>query len=364
MTTITTVPLVPLRWRTVALAALVLFGAHSDARAQAPNRSVGAVKGAPPAEPAPPPPVQIRTWTSRTAVWVGDRVTYTVDVTCAPDVDILADDLARERLKLTGLELVSAASQRTALASGGVTYRFVYELATYEVEAATVQIDHLPVRYYVRQRGQRLEDAAPAGEASARGAQIARRSTIPDSLPRFGVRDERTPVDVPRALAWARPVGAGLVLVSAAPVGLLVIALAWRYRPRRARRPQHALPLTQRALDDVRALDFSRVDQRREAYSRLDAALRRHIGGVTGIPLESLTAAEVAPRLNGNGRGLPIESVAVLLAACERARYAPPGQAPTSEQLEAALASAEELIAARGLKRLIPRLIPSFSFRR
>ncbi|MBI2220090.1 MAG: hypothetical protein HYU53_02665 [Acidobacteria bacterium] len=353
----------PLGWRALALVAGLLAGAGADARAQAPNRSVGAVGEVRSARPAPreaPPPVEIRTRASRTAVWVGDRVTFTVDVTCAPGVDILTDDLAKERLKLTGLELVSATSRRTALDSGGVAYRFDYELATYEVESESVQIDHLPVRYYMRRPGLRLQDAAPAGETSARGAQIARRSTIPDSLPRFGIRDERTPADLPRALGWARPAGAGLALVSAAPVALLVLSLAWRYRPRRARRPRHATPLTQRTLDDLRTLDFSQAAQRREAYGRLDAALRRHLAGLTGMPVESLTAAELIPRLNGHARGVPVDALAALLGDCERARYAPPAGVPTSDQLEEALASTAQLLPSRGLKRFMP----SISFRR
>ena len=53
---------------------------------------------------------------TRTAVWVGDPVTYTVELTCAPKIDILADDLAAERLPLTGLELLGVEVERDAIA--------------------------------------------------------------------------------------------------------------------------------------------------------------------------------------------------------------------------------------------------------
>jgi hypothetical protein len=32
---------------------------------------------------------------SRTAVWVGDRVRFTIDIDCPPGVDVLDDDLSR-----------------------------------------------------------------------------------------------------------------------------------------------------------------------------------------------------------------------------------------------------------------------------
>ena len=65
------------------------------------------------ATPAPAP-VQVQTSVTRTAVWVGDPVTYTVELTCAPKIDILADDLAAERLPLTGLELLGVEVERDA----------------------------------------------------------------------------------------------------------------------------------------------------------------------------------------------------------------------------------------------------------
>ena len=48
----------------------------------------------------------------RPAMWVGDRITYTVTVTCPRGVDIVIDDLGRDKLKLTGLDVVGADSSR------------------------------------------------------------------------------------------------------------------------------------------------------------------------------------------------------------------------------------------------------------
>src|SRR5262245_25960823 len=56
-------------------------------------------------ELATPPPVEVRTSLNRTAVWVGDLVSYSIELRCAPQVDIVTEDLASERLKVDGLEI-------------------------------------------------------------------------------------------------------------------------------------------------------------------------------------------------------------------------------------------------------------------
>ena len=44
---------------------------------------------------AAPAPVQVRASVDRTAIWVGDRVTYAIDIVCGRGVEILLDDLRR-----------------------------------------------------------------------------------------------------------------------------------------------------------------------------------------------------------------------------------------------------------------------------
>src|SRR5262249_20122763 len=39
----------------------------------------------------PPPPPQVVSSVDRTAIWISDRVTYSVDLVCAPGVDVLLD---------------------------------------------------------------------------------------------------------------------------------------------------------------------------------------------------------------------------------------------------------------------------------
>jgi hypothetical protein len=48
----------------------------------------------------------------RPAIWVADRVTYTVDIVCPRGYGILLEDLGREKLRLTGFDAVGSESSR------------------------------------------------------------------------------------------------------------------------------------------------------------------------------------------------------------------------------------------------------------
>lgn len=296
--------------------------------------------GSPPAQE-----VEARAWVSKTALWVGDHVTFTVELACAPNVDILTDDLAKEKLRLDGLEMIAAETERSAQNPEGVTYRVRYELATYEVGAPSLGIGELTVRYYVRRPGQRVEDAAPAGQIRIPGAQLAWRSTIPDEAPALGLRDARPPADLPVALAIARPLGLGLIVLTAAPVVLWGASLVRRARPRRVRRRRReAQTLMRSTLDELQALDVSAAASRREAYGRLDALLRQLAANAAGISAQALTPPEIVERLRANGSALPAETVGALLEECEQARYGPPSRLPSAERLREAIATTEQLV--------------------
>lgn len=295
---------------------------------------------------APPGDIEVRTSVDRTALWTGDRVIYTVEIACPPDVDVLIDDLAPEKLVLSGLEIVSADHERSVSAAGGVTYRYRYRLATYDVTAPALRIGEQSVRYYVRRAGQAAEGAAPAGEVLIGGVQLALRSTLPDEIGALALRDARAAAPLPAALTAARPVGLGLILVSAVPVALWAAALARRlHATRRPRRAPEARAVARRALDELRAVDASSGAERRAAYGRLDALLRRHLAETAGIRAPALTAAEIAARLRANASEPQAEAIGAVLEDCERARYGPAGLLPSAERFRAGMTAAEELLA-------------------
>lgn len=287
-------------------------------------------------------PVEIRTSVSRTAVWVGDRVTYTVDLRCAPNVDVLSDDLLKERLRIEGGEIVSAESERDE-SRGRITHRVRYTLVTYRVDVSSIRIDALPVRYYARGRGQRPGDAAPAGEVMIPPLRVAVRSTIPESDEAIALRPPADPREAPMRQRLARPIGVALVLIAIVPAAVLSLGVSRRlralrtaYDSRRRRQRRHG------SFEDIKALQPASDIERIDAYGKLDAFVRDHLAATTRIAAHSLTPAGLARALEGRTPPLPHQNIQALLAACERARYAP--YPPSAAEWEATLRQAQEVM--------------------
>jgi hypothetical protein len=328
----------------VTVAALALVGGRAAGQAPPPPAAKPAV--AAPADASKQPPVLVTTSLNKTAVWVGDPIVWTVEITCAPNVDVIADDLAADKLQLTGLEVAGSENERIANEDGTTLHRIRYRLRTFDIGQPALRTAPLAVRYYVRQPGQRAEDVTPAGEIQVPGAVLAWRSTIPENLQSVDLRAERRAEPVPQVLRVARPVGIGLVLVSIAPVALWGLSRAQAARgPRVKRRSPRASRNEARAtLEALRNADTATETDRREAYGRLNTALRRHVGVVAGMPALALTPEEVVKRLQVGGSKLQPEGVGEVLTECDRARFGPPEIVPPSDQFQEAVTATERLL--------------------
>jgi hypothetical protein len=291
--------------------------------------------------------VEVRSSVDRSAIWVADRVTWSVEIVCRTGVDILDDDLSTDKLKLEGLELVGGDTSRVT-AGDRTTHVFRYILTTYRVDTPTLKISPLAIRFYVKRPGQRLEDAAPAGEVQVPGAAIAFRSLLPDDQEHYALRDGQSAA--PRAMiyALAQPVGLGLIVVSIAPAAFWIVALVRHRETRHGHRSARQVISEERAsLEAVRAMDISTPDIRRDAYARINTLVRDHLRDVFAVPGPSLTPAEIRPALAARGSRAPAEIVTELLGACEAALYAPPSQLPSAEACRAAIEQAEHVLSAR-----------------
>ena len=342
--------------RAAVLAAVVLTGQGAYAQTkQAQPKQVSpkqASRNAPAPAPAPAPPaapasIQVRASVDRTAIWVADRVTYAIDIVCARGVEILLDDLAKEKLRLNGLEVVSSDSTTTTDAAERTTYRLRYVLSTYRVDVPALSIDPLSARYYERRPGQRLQDIAPAGELQIPGAAIAFRSTLPEQ-PEYELRDGRAAAPRQAVLARAASIGLALVVISLAPAAFVALALVRRRTRKTGRRSARQTRMDKQAtLERLRSLEVTTVEDRRKAYDEISAAVRQHVASATGVPAPSLTAAEVDAALETAAGRVPRESVASLLVSCDAARYGPPDALPSAQACRDALSTAEQVLAGR-----------------
>ncbi len=303
----------------------------------------------PPAEPPPAPvnpDIQVRAWVSQTSMWVGDPVVFHVELTCAPNVDVLADDLSQDHVKLTGLEFVGSGEESAIpRPNGRITRRFRYDLTSYEVSEPNLSVAEFKIRYFVRRSGQRLEDTAPAGEITIPGVHVSMRSAIPDQVNTLKPRDQREAAVISPLLPLARPVGIGLVLVSIVPVLLAIVSLIRMRRPKVARHSVRAARSHAKgALEELKNVDTTTAAGRLEAYAKLEAILRRHVGEATGIPAVALTSAELEGRMQAANASASATTVRAVLDQCEQARYRPVDLLPTRERFESAFEDAQQVI--------------------
>jgi hypothetical protein len=284
------------------------------------------------------PAVDVRTSFSRTAVWVGDRTVYTVELRCVPQVDVLLDDLAGGRVRVDGGDIVAVNEDHEDGPLGRVR-RFRYTIATYRIDVPEIRIAAIPVRYFERRAGD--VQGAPAGQVTVPPAAVPIRSAIPDS---DGVPPVRVPAALrptPSYLGIAQSAGLALMALVIVPFVLWSIDIggrgrqAWtRWRARRSRRPPRE------SLEDLRATAIASDAERIDAFSRLNALVRSHLSHTTGVTAEALTPAEIRAALEK--RNLPYTAVETLLNACERARFAPDPPAPSA--WDDALREAEEIV--------------------
>jgi hypothetical protein len=294
-------------------------------------------------------PPRVVSSVDRTAIWIADRVAFNVEIVCAPGVDILLDDVAKEKLRANGLEVLSSDASVTTDASERTTHRMRYVLTTYRVDNPSPSIEAMSVRYYARRPGERLQDVAPAGEVQVPGALLAFRSTLPDSQGDFTLRDGRAAP--PRRIVFARAAqfGLGLVVLSLAPAAALAIAtLRRRTAGKPARRSARQAKQDQRAtLERLRSLDVTTVEDRRRACEEIAAAVRGHVASHTHVPAAALTSAEIDAALAERGGRIPRETVVALLAVCDEARYRPSQAALSAEACRDAISSAEQVLTGR-----------------
>ena len=302
-----------------------------------------------PAAGAAEVPVRAASSVDRTAVWVADRLTFTVDIVCDRGVEILLDDLAKEKLRVNGLEIVGSDSSATTDAAERTSHRLRYVLTTYRVDSPVLSIEPIAVRYYQRRPGQRLQDIAPAGEVSVPGATVAYRSTLPDVQPAPGLRDRRASTGRHPFFARVRSVGLALVIVSLAPALVIAAAAVHRRTARKpGRRSSRELRKDKRdTLERLRSLDVGTEEERRHAYDEISAAVRQHVAASAHLPAASLTAGELDAALSGVRTRVPRESVSSLLTASDAARYGPPGAVPSTQACRDALNTAEEILSGR-----------------
>jgi hypothetical protein len=289
-----------------------------------PTKGAARQRPAPPAAtPAPPPSdIRVRSYLTQTAAWVGDPVSFVIEIDAAPGIELVTSDLLPEKLVVEGLELGAADTATTERADGWRTFRYAYRTTPWDT-APPKQVGPLTLRFRRPVTASTASGASAANEIEVPGATLSMRSTLPDDGIADGARDRAASYLMPPWLGWFRPIGLGLVALGIAPV---VLWLAARVRQPRQRVPRASSRTLQARVAamfrELAIIDTSSGDGCRRAYDRLDGDLRTYVAEATRVPAAALSAGELRTRL-GNAARVPVAEVCDALAECERARYGP-----------------------------------------
>jgi hypothetical protein len=309
----------------IASLAVLLVAAPADAQRRRPPTP-------PPAPaPAPPPPdINVRSELSQTAAWVGDPLQFVVEIDTAPGVEVVAEDLAPEKLVVEGLELGPVTSTVEPRADGWRTLRHRYSITAWDL-APPKRIGELTVRFRRPVTAATASGAAEAADIKVPGAVLSMRSTLPDDGSADGARDRVSALPSPSWLGWLRPTGLGFIALGVAPVVLWVATRVRRPRvtkPRASSRSLHAQ--LKSMFDDLQIIDTGSLEGRRRAYDRIDTDVRAYLAQAESLPAAALTADELRPRLAMSKR-VKADEVCDILTECEHARYGPDDRVPAAD---------------------------------
>ncbi len=290
------------------------------------------------------PGILINNYVNKTALFPGEHISYTIEVICDANVDILSEDLAGDELILNGLELISSIVEIDN--SGNRTrYTFSYIMTTFEAKDTPLSIDELRVRYYFKRPGQRIEDVATVGNVVIPPVDLVLASTLPSTLENLQLRDMQGPVATSTDINWIGMTGILLVLISMFPVG----SAGYAYMQKRkleleAEQAKETVTVTTNVFNELRAIDTTDDLNRRQAFQQLETIIREFIEQTTRQNSDALTASDLAKHQLICDSALPVEGLVKVLNHCEYARYGADRNLPGMEEFNLGVQFTERLV--------------------
>ena len=272
------------------------------------------------AQPDKPLPVSVTPMLDKTAIWVGDDLTYTIRAVYEANVEMVLDNLTKERLPLSPFVSRDIAFRHMDWAGDKKAVEIKLTLTTFETGKPELTIPLIPLYYFVRESGN-LDKERPVDSVPAPAQSVGLRSALV------------TETMVPRTLTSPRSPGLAAALL---PFGLGLAGLAGlaAYGGRRwwlrLHPPQNTGQLSREARERIVRASLSRLqsdvraggEDPRKWSGAIAANLRSMVAQLFQIPAAAQTPEELQAAFARSGADPTLAAeVTDMLSQCDELRY-------------------------------------------
>lgn len=285
--------------------------------------------GASPVERQPPrtPKPVVTTRLDKTAVWVGDKLEYGIQVIHERDVEFILESLKKENLNLGPFVVRAVDVEKRDWAQNQRLLEIRLVLSTFESGKSELTIPPFNLFYFRRRPGIEVKETT-AESVRVPSARVGLRSTL-QSGP-LKLRDYKPVAGIEPARA--------LTAAAAGSLGILFVGLrggrwAWsvlrRERPRR-RRPtaRDRLKFAHEGMARMRTLPGDSAEDILRFYAEASQFLRGYLSRWLEIEAQALTPEEIEAALRqANVKGALAQRIKAVLESCDAVRFAKEGAA-------------------------------------
>jgi len=276
--------------------------------------------------------VSIEAHLTKTALWVGDTLTYTIRAVYDHDVELALDHLKKESLALAPFVVRAVAFEHGEWSSNKKLLEITLQLATYETGKSELTIPPIPLYYFIREAGVgRRESQAETLQVPA--ARIGLRSTLSLGPPK--PRDFKPLVDID-PMRIVIPFFLGLAGLSF--VGSRGARWAWKIlRVPKAKRRTFGRRAREKLVQDnlakIRSIGSESDEDFDRFYHAVSRFLRQYLEERLELEVFGLTPEEIEKALEQAGTGDSLaQQISAILQQCEAVRYRSDGPSVARER--------------------------------
>ncbi|HEV2691106.1 MAG TPA: hypothetical protein VGV35_21265 [Bryobacteraceae bacterium] len=248
-----------------------------------------------------PEQFDLKVHTNRTALWVGDRLEYTVRVEYPATVEFVTDHLKKEEMNLPPFELLEVRSAIGMLPQSRKFLEVRLLLTIYDISHAEATVPSFNL-FYFRQGQAQNNDDSPAEVLTVPPLTVGLRSTVVD--PAGKIRDSKEVLPIPTS-RWMLPEILGLLGLAIVAVSVAWLAVAqirsgfWKTKMAERTRKKSL----SESLQEIREAPAESPEELDSFYKKASEILRA-----------------IAAETPDNGSGL-----SDILRQCDVIRYSPDG---------------------------------------